>query len=370
MIRHKFEGQTAPGALAESVTKLMKAIPGYRTPIAEVGTLSGHASGETVEFAVISPEGGRVLSGSADRTAILWDRKTGKVIRKFGPTGGRIISGIFSPDGRRALTAGEDKIIRLWDLQDGHLIREFKGHDEWVFSLAFSPDGRTAYSTSGGPDIWRDGKDSAVRVWDVETGRELRRLEGHKGRVLSVDVSPDGRQVLTGGDTSVILWDASNGKIIRRFVGHTSLLSRVSFLPDGKRAVSSSFDKTIRLWDVSTGKEIHRFVGHPNEVTWFAVSPDGRQLLSSDYNAHELRLWDLNSHEQIDRVDLGKVSPTRGSFSPDSLQAVWPGSGGFLRVYQLSTAEAAKSLARSMQPNDAKVSAAKPAQATKASGRK
>jgi WD40 repeat protein len=204
-----------------------------------------------------------------------------------------------------------------------------------------------------GEPIWRDGKDSSVRVWDVETGREVRKLEGHKGRVLSVAVSPDGRSVLTGGDTRVILWDASDGKIIRRFDGHSSLLSRVSFLPDGKRVISSSYDKTIRLWDLQTGKEIHRFVGHPREVTWFAVSPDGRRLLSSDYNAHELRLWDLNTHEQIDRIDLGTISPTRGSFSADSRHAVWPGTGGFLGVYEFLTSEPAQPLARSTQPFDA-----------------
>ena len=215
VIRHKFEGQTKPGLLEETVTKLVKAVPGYRSPIEEVARLSGHSKNETVEFATISPDGGRVLSGGADRMVILWNRTTGGVIRKFGPAGGRILSARFSPDGRRALTAGEDRIIRLWDLATGQLVRELKGHKEWVFSVAFSPDGRLAYSTSGGPDLWKDGSDSAVRVWDLESGKELRKLEGHKGRVFGVDVSPDGRQVLTGGDTTVILWDASTGKIIR-----------------------------------------------------------------------------------------------------------------------------------------------------------
>jgi WD40 repeat protein/S1-C subfamily serine protease len=360
IIREKFEGQTTPGLLKETVTKLMRAVPGYRSPIEQVAKLSGHATNETVEFATISPDGGRVLSGSDDRMVILHDRITGKVIRKFGPAGGRIVSARFSPDGRRALTAGEDKMIRLWDLQTGQLLREFKGHLESVFSLAFAPDGRLFYSTSGGRDLWNDGSDSAVRVWDVESGRELRKLEGHKRRVFSVDVSPDGRQVLTGGDISIILWDASTGKIIRRLDGHTGLLSCVSFLPDGKRAVSSSYDKTIRLWDLSTGKQIHSVVGHPKEVTWFAVSPDGRHLLSSDYNSHELRLWDLKTHEQIDRIDLGKISPTRGSFSPDGRHVVWPGTEGSLFVYDLAP-EAPNALAKSTTPVDPKAPSSKPA---------
>ncbi len=361
VIRHKFEGKTKPGLLQESVNKLIKSVPGFAPPIEEVARFSGHSTGETVEFAAISPDGGRVLSGSADRMTILWDRKTGQVIRKLGPAGGRILSVLFSPDGRRALAAGEDKVIRLWDLSTGKLLREFRGHSEWVFSLALSPDGRFAYSTSGGPDIWSDGKDSAVRVWDLETGREVRKLEGHKGRVLSVDVSPDGRRVLTGGDTSVILWDASTGKVLRRLDGHTGLLSRVSFLPGGGRAVSSSFDRSIRLWDLSTGRQLHRFEGHPREVTWFAVSPDGRRLLSSDYNGHELRLWDLDKRELIERVDLGQVSPTRGSFSPDGLSAVWPGTGGALIAYRLSGPEPVRPLARATRPAEAKSTGASPA---------
>jgi WD40 repeat protein/S1-C subfamily serine protease len=361
VIRHKFVGQTSPGQLQSVVSELMRSVPGYRPPTTEVARLSGHATNETVEYAAISPDGGRVLSGSADRMVMLWDKKTGKVIRTFGPAGGLVVSAVFSPDGRRALTAGADKMIRLWDLQDGKLIREFTDHSEWVFSLAFSPDGRFAYSTSGGPDIWSDGKDSAVRVWDVETGKLVRKLEGHKGRVLSVAASPDGRSVLTGGDLSVMLWDAKSGKLIRRFDGHTGLISRVSFLPDGKRIVSSAYDKTIRLWELETGKQIHVFAGHPREVTWFAVSSDGGRLLSSDYNAHELRLWDVNTREQLDRIDLGPICPTRGSFSPDGRYAVWPGSNGFLGIYEFPKSEPARSLASSTKSTDAKAPVAKAA---------
>ena len=193
----------------------------------------------------------------------------------------------------------------------------------------------------------------------METGRLVRKLEGHKGRVLSVAASPDGQSVLTGGDTSVILWDAKSGKMVRRFHGHTGLISRVSFLPDGKHIVSSGFDKTIRLWDLATGKQIHVFTGHPKEVTWFAVSADGGRLLSSDYNAHELRLWDLNSREQIDRIDLGPICPTRGSFSPDGRFAVWPGTNGFLGIYEFPKSEPAQSLASSAKSPDAKAAGAK-----------
>ena len=79
---------------------------------------------------------------------------------------------------------------------------------------------------------WQDGKDSAIRVWDVETGQEVRKLEGHKGIVWSVAVSPDGRRVLSGGhDLAPILWDAKTGAEIRRFRGHTDLFGCVAFLP-------------------------------------------------------------------------------------------------------------------------------------------
>ncbi len=194
-----------------------------------------------------------------------------------------------------------------------------------------------AYSTSGGfyRDGWQDGTDSAIRVWDVETGKEVRKLEGHKGEVRSVAVSPDGGRVLSGGHLTPILWDAETGTEVRRFRGHTDKVQDVAFLPGGRRTVSCGSDRTIRLWDVESGQELQCFRGHPVEVIWVAVSPDGRRLLSSDHNGHDLRLWDVEARKQVHRINWGNVSPNRGSFTPDGRHAVWGGADGVIRMYRL-----------------------------------
>jgi WD40 repeat protein len=311
--------------------------PGEQPPVTEVAHLLGHRA--VVEMAVVAPDGRRVLTGSADKAVILWDRESGQEIRRLAGHEGWVVSVAVSPDGRRALSGGEDKVVRLWDLGSGRIVREFKGHTEWVFGVAFSPDGRLAYSTSGGSwPGWKDGTDSAVRVWDVETGRRVGRLVGHKGIVFSLCASPDGRRVLTGGsDMAPILWDAKTGAEARRLRGHTGTVECVALLPEGRHALSGGIDRTIRLWDLETGQEVYCFRGHPNRVTGLAVSPDGRRLLSSDYDGHELRLWDLRTRQMVHRINWGNSAPTRGSFTPDGRHAVWGGKDGVVRVYRLPT---------------------------------
>jgi WD40 repeat protein len=315
--------------------------PAGESALVEVATFRGHYA--LVDCAVVSPDGWRILSGSRDGMLILWDRETGRSIRRFKGHGGAVISVAFAPDGRRALS-GDGAVVRLWDLESGQTIHEFHGHTECVFSVAFSPDGRLGYSTSGFLNNLRQlGTDSPIRVWDLETGQEVRKLEGHEGNVWSVAVSRDGRHVLSGGnDMTSILWDAKTGAEIRRFRGHTDGVQCVAFLPDGRRAVSCSWDRTIRLWDVETSQEIHCFRGHLAEVTWVAVSPDGSRLLSCEHNGPDLRLWDVEARKEVHRINWGNVNPTRGSFTPDGRHAVWAGTDGVIRMYRLSAPDQVK----------------------------
>jgi WD40 repeat protein len=172
-----------------------------------------------------------------------------------------------------------------------HQLNCFRGHAGSVFSVAFSPDGKQLLSGS---------HDRTIRLWDVQSGKELRRFESHRDLVYGVAFSPDGRRILSGSaDNTVRLCDVKTGNELRCFKSHTSIVYAVAFRPDGKRVASAGHDKTVRLWDVETGKELHRFEGHPyyafNGVTF---SPDGKRVVAGSSDA-TVRLWDVESGEEL-----------------------------------------------------------------------
>jgi WD40 repeat protein len=104
----------------------------------------------------------------------------------------------LTPDGGRVLSASADSTLILWDIESGRQLRQYEGHDTQVQGVAISPDGRLAISGSN---------DTTLILWDLETGEILQRLSGHDDIIRNVDFGPDGQTVLSGsGDTTVRLW--------------------------------------------------------------------------------------------------------------------------------------------------------------------
>jgi WD40 repeat protein len=214
----------------------------------------------------------------------------------------------------------------------GPEVRRFEGHAAPVHAVAFSPDGR--HALSGGGAIRRVGGrteslDCLLRLWDVATGKEVRRFPGHRAPVLSVAFSRDGRQAVSGGgaveaaegeelplDCTMRLWDVATGTLVRRFEGHTGPVRAVAFHPDGRRVFSGGLDGTILLWDRDTVREHRRVAGQLAPVECLALAPNGRYLLSGDAEG-VIRLWDVGGGEE-QRIFCRLDGPVRSlAFSPD-----------------------------------------------------
>jgi WD40 repeat protein len=91
--------------------------------------------------------------------------------------------------------------------------------------------------------------DCTLRLWDLETGEEVRKFEGHQEAILGVACSPDGRRALSASrDYDLRLWDLETGKELRRFRRNTMVALLVAFSPDGRRAYTGGPDGTVQVW--------------------------------------------------------------------------------------------------------------------------
>jgi WD40 repeat protein len=117
--------------------------------------------------------------------------------------------------------------------------------------------------------------DHTVRIWEADSGRLLRTLEGHQAPVLSVVYHPDGQQLASGAhDNTVRIWEADSGRLLRTLKGHYSGVFAVAWLPPGRRLASCSQDGSIRIWDVESGRCLVTLYQFP-DGGWLALTPDG-----------------------------------------------------------------------------------------------
>jgi WD40 repeat protein len=199
----------------------------------------------------------------------------------------------LSPDGRVIAASTGGHSVKINDLASGSdLMTIAPARGFQVHSLAFNPDGRVLaiamMETKPGLDMTSSNKNFnfgevftfTVKLWDVSNqsagARELQTLTGHKGNVMTIAFSPDGRTIATGSlDATVKLWDVATGRELKTLAGHTLVVNAIDFSPDGKFIISGSEDGSAKLWDAQTGELLATLVTLNKGADWLVITPDG-----------------------------------------------------------------------------------------------
>lgn len=259
---------------------------------------------------MFSSDGKILVSWKANRSANsegilrIWDVKTGKLLRILRGPKKRIRNVCFSSDSATLASwcVDQESGIRLWDIATGRQEHVLNGHTQVVESVSFNPNDNALVS---------GGLDGSVRIWNAETGKEVKSLSSQHNAnnrttksvaISCVRFNQNGNIVAAGNKNGVIhLWDVDSGKLVQTLKGHMDVISSLSFSPDGQTIASTSKDSTIRLWDVNTSEQIQSIAGYKETVWHLSFLANGLPLASGLQNinsgsySESIDLWDLRT---------------------------------------------------------------------------
>jgi WD40 repeat protein len=294
---------------------------------------------ERVLEVVFSPNGELLATAGQDKTARLWEIKTGKEIVRLPHQGMKALLAsrtiAFSSDSKHFLSSGDEMGALLYDLVSDKTVARLR-HKKVVEEVAFSSrtqraataawDGFVRVWDLGGRELFRlphkwttylapfsvefspmedliatasAGFPGTARIWSLATGQEVRRTGSHGGLTFinAVAYSDDGRYLVTlAGDVSgpytnvACIWNASTGSQVGA-LSHEAFIISVAFSPDGEHMASGSKDGAVGVWKCDTGIPLTRIdLGAAvNKVTW---RPDGRAIVCASDN-QTASIWQI-----------------------------------------------------------------------------
>jgi WD40 repeat protein len=327
-----------------------------------------------------SPDGQRVASASWDRTARIWDARTGLLAAPIFRNDTRLQDVRFTLDGRRILTMDVDGRVRLWDAQTGQPFGpalptaahwealDLSRDGRWFLAgvtngvqlfdatngaalgpvipmsniihvLRFSPDGRSALA---------GGEKEVARILEMPSGRTRWKLAGTAG-LQAAGFSPDARRVATVTLRELLVWDTSTGELAWPATRPGGDLMACQFSPDSQWLGVASWNRFARLFDAATGVPVGVPMRHPNPVSDCPFSPDGRWLMTASRDG-TARVWRPQTGEPLSPPLPHASGVFAVGFAPDSARLVTSSQDHSVRVWDLCTNAAARLSLRHPQP--------------------
>ena len=180
--------------------------------------------------------------------------------------------------------------------------------------------------------------DGTVRLWSLNEGRELARLEGHDGKTKQVTVSEEAGTVASlGEDGEVQVWSLDSGKKIARYADESKALS-VVLSDSGGFSVTGQEDGSVRVWDASTGEQQARFDTDGEAILAIAIGAGDEILVAASANG-QISGWNLNSKDQLFSVSAHDGAVLSVAITSDGSKIVSGGEDGKVRVSDIATGD-------------------------------
>ncbi len=272
-------------------------------------------------LARFSPNGKILAVVTSDRPEEirLYGAETGRELRKVALTS-RLVRLAFSPDGKQLATTERDSAVRLYDVETGnptwsHVVKLTDPRENYTSAVAFSPDSKILAACA---------TDNRIHLVNPATGEELAQLSGHHWYPWALAFTANSKMLYSSGwDPAIRRWDVAARRQLALPEGDYAT-GVVAASPDGETVAYENDAGAIRLVDAQRGTERRTFALPGTEYSQLIFSPDGRRLAGGGTSGDQVHIaiWDVPSGELRHRWDWPKGRDPHSSveslrFTPD-----------------------------------------------------
>ncbi|MGC9317337.1 MAG: WD40 repeat domain-containing protein [Armatimonadota bacterium] len=281
----------------------------------------------------LSADGERLLVGSR-HSAQEWLLESCEMLGKFSGHHGHAVTAVaYCTDPGELLTGSRDGSIRRWNRHDEEVLLRWVPHDGHVTRIEVSPDGRWVLSYGS----------RLVAETRVEDGTPRVVWERHNGPVQAVDALGSGMAVSGSTDETLRVWDLASGECLRTITGATLGAYAVAVSPDGSRVAAGCKDGVLREFDLADGALLRELTGHRGYVRAVAYTPRGTHLLSTAGDG-TVRAWGRERAEPVLVLDEHRGGALAVGVSPDGNAALSGGRDGTVRYWDLQRGELVRTM--------------------------